>query len=135
MNDLEQEVDQLFDDYFRDFSNLDLKAIVAYFHLPCVFIVPDDVLVFSTAAEVEEFWAPRFEAMGAADFDHTERHEASIQVLNDHTAMASSLAVRFKKDGTELERRGAAFVVRKTDDGWKIVTVIHHSPDNVIHMH
>ena len=135
MNDLEQEVDQLFIDYFRDFSNLDLKAIVAYFHLPCVFIVPDDVLVFSTVAEVEEFWAPRFEAMGVADFDHTERHEASIQVLNDHTAMASSLAVRFKKDGTELERRGAAFVVRKTDDGWKIVTVIHHSPDNVIHMH
>ena len=134
MNDVEQEVDQLFADYFRDFSNLDLKAIVAYFHLPCVFIVPNDVLVFSTAAEVEVFWAPRFEAMKAADFGHTERHEASIQVLNDHTAMASSLAVRFKKDGTELERRGAAFAVRKTEEGWKIVTVIHHSPENVIHM-
>ena len=135
MTGLEREVDQLFDDYFRDFSNLDLKAIVSYFHLPCVFIVPDDVLVFSTAAEVEAFWAPRFADMKASDFDHTERHEASVQALNDHTAMASSLAVRFKKDGAELERRGAAFVVRKTGDGWKIVTVIHHSPDNVIHMH
>ena len=134
MNEVEQEVDQLFIDYFRDFSNLDLKAIVAYFHLPCVFIVPNDVLVFLTETEVEGFWAPRFEAMKAADFGHTERHEASIQALNDHTAMASSLAVRFKKDGTELERRGAAFAVRKTDDGWKIVTVIHHSPDNVIRM-
>ncbi len=135
MNNLEQEVDQLFIDYFRDFSNLDLKAIVSYFHLPCVFIVPNDVLVFSTAAEVEEFWTPRFEAMKAADFGHTERHEASIQMLNDHTAMASSLAVRFKKNGTKLERRGAAFAVRKTDEGWKIVTVIHHSPENVIRMH
>ena len=134
MTGLEREVDQLFDDYFRDFSNLDLKAIVSYFHLPCVFIVPNDVLVFSTAAEVEAFWAPRFADMKALDFDHTERHEASIQGLNDHTAMASSLAVRFKKDGTELERRGAAFAVRKTDEGWKIVTVIHHSPENVIRM-
>ena len=134
MTELEQEVDQLFIDYFRDFSNLDLKAIVSYFHLPCVFIVPHDVLVFSTSAEVEAFWAPRFADMKTSDFDHTERREASIQALNDHTAMVSGLAVRFKKDGSELERRGAAFAVRKTDDGWKIVTVIHHSPDNVIHM-
>ncbi len=134
MTDIEREVDQLFIDYFRDFSNLDLKAIVSYFHLPCMFVVPNDILVFSTTAEVEGFWVPRFEAMKAADFGHTERHEASIQVLNDHTAMASSLAVRFKKDGTQLERRGAAFAVRKTGEGWKIVTVIHHSPDNVIHM-
>ncbi len=134
MTDIEQEVDQLFVDYFRDFSNLDLKAIVSYFHLPCVFIVPHDVLVFSTSAEVEAFWAPRFADMKASGFDHTERREASIQVLNDNTAMASSLAVRFKKDGTQLERRGAAFAVRKTDEGWKIVTVIHHSPENVIRM-
>ena len=66
MTELEQEVDQLFIDYFRDFSNLDLKAIVSYFHLPCVFIVPHEVLVFSTAAEVEAFWAPRFADMKAA---------------------------------------------------------------------
>jgi ketosteroid isomerase-like protein len=135
MTDLEQEVDQLFIDYFRDFSNLDLNAIVAYFHLPCVFIVPQDLLAFSTYAEVEAFWAPRFADMRAADFGHTERHEASIQVLNDNTAMASSLAVRFTVDGTELERRGAAFACRKTEFGWKIATVIHHPPDNVIKMH
>lgn len=34
MTEPEQEVDQLFDDYFRDFGNLDLEAIVGYFHLP-----------------------------------------------------------------------------------------------------
>jgi len=80
-------------------------------------------------------WAPRFAEMAAADFDHTERHEASIKVLNDNTAMASGLAVRFTKDGQQLERRGASFACRKTEFGWKIVTVIHHSPDNVIKMH
>ena len=104
MTELEQEVDQLFIDYFRDFSNLDLKAIVSYFHLPCVFIVPHDVLVFSTSAEVEAFWAPRFADMKASDFDHTERREASIQALNDHTAMVSGLAVRFKKDDYTIEQ-------------------------------
>ena len=127
MTDLEQEIDQLFTGYFSDFSNLDLKAIVSYFHNPCTFIVPQGVLVFSSASEVEGFWGPRFDDLKAQGFGHTERAEANIKVLTGDTAIANSLAVRYTKDGSELERRGATFVLRKTGDGWKIVTRIHHS--------
>ncbi len=134
MTDLEQEVDQLFVDYFRDFSVLDLRSIVSYFHVPCAFITPQEVLIYSTVDEVEGFWAPRFNDLKESGFDHTERSRASIKILNDNTAMASSLAIRYTKDGDELERRGASFACRKTADGWKIATVIHHSPDNVIRM-
>ena len=134
MTDLEQEIDQLFTGYFSDFSNLDLKAIVSYFHNPCTFIVPQGVLVFSSPSEVEGFWGPRFDDLKAQGFGHTERAEANIKVLTGDTAIANSLAVRHTKDGSELERRGATFVLRKTGDGWKIVTLIHHSPDNVMKM-
>ncbi|MCH7843164.1 MAG: nuclear transport factor 2 family protein [Chloroflexi bacterium] len=134
MTDLEQEIDRLFTGYFSDFSNLDLKAIVSYFHDPCTFIVPQGVLVFSSASEVEGFWGPRFDDLKAQGFGHTERAEANIKVLTGDTAIANSLAVRYTKDGSELERRGATFVLRKTGDGWKIVTLIHHSPDNVMKM-
>ena len=134
MTDIEQEIDRLFTGYFSDFSNLDLKAIVSYFHDPCTFIVPQGVLVFSSPSEVEGFWGPRFEDLKAQGFGHTERAEANIKVLTGDTAIANSLAVRYTKDGSELERRGATFVLRKTGDGWKIVTLIHHSPDNVMKM-
>ena len=134
MTNLEQEIDQLFTNYFSDFSNLDLKAIVAYFHHPCTFILSHGVFVFSSASEVEGFWGPRFDDLKTQGFGRTERAEASIKVLNDDTAMASSKAIRYKDDGSELERRGATFALRKTDAGWKIVTLIHHSPDNVIRM-
>ena len=134
MTILEQEVDRLFANYFSDFSNLDLKAIVSYFHDPCTFIVPQGVLVFSSPSEVEGFWGPRFDDLKAQGFGHTERAEANIKVLTGDTAIANSLAVRYTKDGSELERRGATFVLRKTGDGWKIVTLIHHSPDNVMKM-
>ncbi len=134
MINLEQEIDQLFVKYFNDFSNLDLKAIVSYFHRPCVFIVPQGVFVFSSAAEVEGFWRPRFDDLKTLGFGRTERVEANINVLTDDTAMASGMAIRYTKGGSELERRGATFALRKTDDGWKIVTLIHHSPDNVIQM-
>ena len=59
---------------------------------------------------------------------------ASIKMLNDNTAMAASLATRYGRDGNVLERRGATFACCKTGDGWKIATVIHHSPDNVMQM-
>lgn len=134
MTDLEQEVDQLFVDYFRDFGNLDVEAIVAYFHLPCMFTTPFGIFVFSTAAEVDGFWRPRFDDLRSQDFGHTERSEASIKILTDDTGIASSVATRFSKDGTQMERRGAAFTVRKTDEGWKIAALIHHSPDTVIQM-
>ena len=134
MTDLEQEIDRLFTGYFSDFSNLDLKAIVSYFHNPCTFIVPQGVLVFSSASEVEGFWGPRFDDLKAQGFGHTERAEANIKVLTGDTAIANSLAVRYTEDGSELERRGATFVLRKTGDRWKIVTLIHHSPDNVMKM-
>ena len=131
---IEKEVDQLFTNYFIDFSNLDLKAVVSYFHEPCTFMVPQEVLVFSSASEVEGFWRPRFDDLKTQGFGSTERVEANVKVLNDNTAIASSKAIRYTKDGLELGRRGATFALRKTDDGWKIVTMIHHSPDNVIKM-
>ena len=134
MTSLEREVDQLFAGYFSDFSKLDLDAIVSYFHLPCVFIVPQGVFVFSSASEVQWFWSPRFDDLKKQGFARTQRDQINIKVLNDDTAMASGRAIRYKEDGSELERRGATFALRKTDAGWKIVTVIHHSPDNVIQM-
>ena len=134
MTDLEQEVDQVFEDYFRDFSNLDLKAIVSYFHLPCTFIVPQKVFVFPSASEVEGFWGPRFADLKAQRFGHTERAAGNVRALNDDTAIASSLAVRYSEDGVELERRGATFILRKNGGEWKIVSLVHHSPDNVIQL-
>ena len=132
MTDLEQEVDQVFVDYFRGFSNLDLKAVVSYFHLPCTFIVPQDIFIFNTASEVEGFWGPRFDDLKTQNFGHTERAEGNVKALNDNTAIASSLAVRYSEDGVELERRGATFILRKTAGGWKTVSLAHHSPDNAI---
>ena len=97
-------------------------------------MVPQDVFVFTSASQVEGFWGPRFDDLKAQGFGRTERAEANIKVLNDNTAMSSIRAIRYTEDGSELERRGATFALRKTDDGWKIVTLIHHPPDNVIHM-
>ena len=127
MTILEQEIDQLLDRFLSDFSNLDLKAVVSYFHLPCTFIVPREVLLFTSVSEVESFWGPRLDDLKTQGYGRTERLESNINVLNDDTAISSGKAIRYAEDGSELGCRSTTFVLRKTDDAWKIVTLIHHS--------
>ena len=132
MTNLEQEIDQFLNNYISDFSKLDLKAIVSYFHLPCSFIVPGDVLVFTSASEVEGFWGPRFDDLKTQGYGRTERAETNINVLNNDTAITSGKAIRYAQDGSELTRRSTTFVLRKSDGGWKIVTLIHHSSNDAV---
>ena len=127
MTIIEQEIHQFLSHYGGDFSNLDLKAVVPYFHLPCTFIVPGQVLLCTSASEVEGFWGPRLDDLKTQEFGRVEILEANINVLSDDTAIASIKAVRYVENGSELGRRSTTCVLRKTDDGWKIVTLIHHS--------
>ena len=127
MTIIEQEIHQLLNHYRSDFSNLDLKAVVSYFHLPCTFIVPREVLLFTSASNVEGFWGPRLDDLKTQGFGRSEIVETNISVLSDDTAIASFKAVRYADNGSELGLRSTTFVLRKTDDGWKIVTLIHHS--------
>ena len=128
MPDIEQEVEQFLIDYVRDFNKLDLEAVVSHFYLPCTFIVPREVLAFASASEVEGFWSPRLDDLKKQGFGRVESIERKINVLNDDTAITNSRVVRYAVDGSELGRRHTSFVLRKTNDDWKIVTLIHHSP-------
>ena len=128
MTKLEQQIDQLLIDYLSDFNNRNLKAIVSYFHLPCMFIVPQEVFAFTSASEVEGFWGPRLDDLKKQGFGRTETIEKDINVLNDNTAIIHFKANRYAVDGSELGRRHTTFVLRKSDEFWKIVTLIHHSP-------
>ena len=128
MKDIEQGAGQLLIDYARDFSNLNLESVVSHFHLPCTFIVPQEVLAFASASEVEGFWRPRLDGLKKQGFGRTEVVERKIDVLNDNTAIIGFKTARYAEDGSELAGRHTTFVVRNTEDGWKIVTLIHHSP-------
>jgi len=53
--------------------------------------------------------------------------------MDDQTAIASGVTLRFKKDGTLIERTGVSYGLWKTQDGWKIFWAATHNPEGVIH--
>jgi ketosteroid isomerase-like protein len=55
-----------------------------------------------------------------------------VKLLDQTTALASTVFVRHKTDGSELETIGATYVLRKTEGEWKIAVVTRNPPANVI---
>jgi hypothetical protein len=44
----------------------------------------------------------------------------SAKMLNSTMALCSTITVRRKADGTELQRLGTTYLLRKGPDGWRI---------------
>ena len=49
-------------------------------------------------------------------------------------AVVSTRTVRYKADGQELERIGFTYLLRKTNEGWKIAVLVGHDPANVLRL-
>jgi ketosteroid isomerase-like protein len=50
-------------------------------------------------------------------------------MLGAQSASVTGIAVRYRAGGAEMERAGISYLLRKTDDGWKIaVMVLHGAP-------
>jgi len=71
---------------------------------------------------------------------HVEHGEANrfihiwaYKSLDERTAVASGITVRYKTDGTVLDRLGVTYCLYKTNDGWKIFMSATHAPDAVLH--
>jgi hypothetical protein len=53
-------------------------------------------------------------------------------MLNSTTALFSTVAIRLKSDGTELQRAGFTYLLHKGGAGWKINELIATDPDKLI---
>jgi hypothetical protein len=72
------------------------------------------------------------EEMNAQGYDHIEATEMNVRVFNDTTAMVSNAGVRYKADGSELNRPSGTYVLHKNSKGWKIVTLLELFAEDVI---
>ena len=69
-------VTQFLTDYYRDFSSLDIDAIVHYFHEPCLIIGPQGVLAAPTRSVLATSLTPVLEGLRGRGYG---RSELSIQ--------------------------------------------------------
>ncbi|MEP6574703.1 MAG: DUF4440 domain-containing protein [Gemmatimonadota bacterium] len=118
--------------YFDAFQALDPEAVVEFCHLPCAAISSQGVMVCASSDEVRGFFGWMMTALRARGFVRSVPESTSARQLSEDVAILSTRVLRFKADGSELERFGATYTFRRTGDGWKIAVLTIHDADTVL---
>jgi hypothetical protein len=122
-------VNQVMADYYRDFSTLNVHAILPYFHEPSLLVGPQGVMPIPDRPALLAVFGPVMEALRAKRYGRSELELDYVKSLSSSAAIVGGVAVRYKTDGRELERVGITYVLHKTDSGWTFATVILHDPN------
>lgn len=55
-----------------------------------------------------------------------------VKMLSKNIALASNVAVRYLKDGSEYNRAGATVFAQQNNGAWEIIMINLHSPENAL---
>ncbi len=132
MTNQEEAIRQFYASYLDTFHTGKAKAVVPFYHAPCLFITDQGVTLLSNEIEIENLFAQVMEGLKGRNYSHTEVTDVQIKELSAEMALFSGLAVRYTKTGEELERLSATYTTRKSNNAWQFVTVVAHSPETLV---
>jgi hypothetical protein len=117
-------------DYYSAFSTLEVQAVSPYFHEPSLLISPQAVFAAPTFETVATLFTSTMEGLRNRDFGRSELSVGHVKSLSASATLVTGVAIRYKRDGQELERAGVTYVLHKAENGWKIAVLILHDPDH-----
>ena len=132
MPNREEDIKQFYGSYLDTFHAGETKAMVPFYHVPCLFITDQGVMLLSNEAEIEKLFAQVIEGLQGRNYSHSEVMDVQIKELSGVVALFSGLAVRYTKTGEELERLSATYTICKSSNAWQFVTVVVHSPETLV---
>lgn len=133
MTDSKETVVRAYKEYFAAFQTLDPRAVVPYYHVPCLSISAAGVSVMNTPGDVEASFARMMERLKKLGYGRSEFSDIRATMLSEDLAQLSIRGARFKSDGELLEPLGVTYTLRKTHAGWKVVVLMQHNPDVLSH--
>jgi len=128
----EQAIGRMFDGYVQAFQTLEPRSVAFYCHVPCVFIAPQGVRVMTSPSEVESLLAAMMSALQRRGYGRSEIADMSVNRVSNSGAVVSVRRIRYRTDGSELERLGETYMLREVDRDWKIVAAMVHDPGAIL---
>ncbi len=122
-------VNQVITDYYRDFSTLNVQAILPYFNEPSLLVGPQGVIPIPNHSALVAVFGPVMQGLRAKGYGRSEFELGYAKSLSSSAALIGGVAIRYNADGQLLERVGITYLLHKTESGWKFATLILHDPD------
>ena len=91
-------VNQVIADYYRDFSTLDVQAILPYFNEPSLLVGPQGVISIPDHVALMAVFGPVMEGLRARGYERSELELDYVKSLSSSAALIGGVAVRYKTD-------------------------------------
>ncbi|MBB4372625.1 hypothetical protein GGD63_005435 [Bradyrhizobium sp. cir1] len=114
------------------YDTRDPAAASAFFGEPALIVSPNQVVALSTRADVEAFFDKLVASRKGSGYSHSKLGDHRVKLLNSTTALYSTVAIRMKADGTEMQRSGFTYLLHKGDAGWRIHEIIATDVDKLV---
>lgn len=117
---------------YYDAFGRDSAAASAFYGEPTLIIIPNQIIMLRTRADIEASIEELVAALKAGGYSHSKLGDHHVKLLNPATALYSTVAIRMKADGTELQRSGFTYLLHNGNAGWKIHQIIATDLDKLI---
>jgi hypothetical protein len=118
---------QFIQDFYDAFSRDGLEAS-GYFREPAIFIGTRSVISLRTRAAAAAFMLELRRSLVARGYARSDPRHRSLRLLAPSTALYSSVSVRLRADGTEMDRVGYTHLIIQDSLGWGILSAIATDP-------
>ena len=128
----EEAVKDVLKAYEEAWSRHDGEAVASFYFEPAMRVGKGGPLVRATRGEQRAFFEGFLRALVERGYARSAWEELEVRLLDPQTALASGITVRYRSDGTVLERLAVTYGLRESAEGWKIFMSATHSPDSVL---
>ena len=129
----DSDVSRLFGAYLDAFAacgrgERDPTSLLAYYGVPLLLTTDDGYVALTSDDQVVAAVSQQVEGMRAAGYDHSEVLGSEVTVLNAASALYRGTISRQRRDGGEIGRLTATYLVTDGPVGRRITVLAVHSP-------
>ena len=109
--------------YYEAFVR-DSGLAATFYGEPTLIVLQNDVRCLPTRKDVQRFLADGLQNLRSLGYSNTRMTASHAKRLTASNALYTTVAVRMRADGTELQRAAFTYVLHRGSGGWKIHALI-----------
>jgi ketosteroid isomerase-like protein len=113
--------------YAQAFETLEPQRVVPYYDEPSLIISPEGSVALPAHADVQAIFERLMGDLRKQGYASSELAQLEEARWSDTLAMVTGRVIWRKADGAELRRFEAAYILRKTNDAWRIAVAAFHA--------
>lgn len=129
------DADRWFGEYLDAFATCgrgdgEAASLLAFYGVPLLLSTDDGFVALTTGDEVVAMAQRQVIGMRASDYDHSDVLDLEISPLNSVSALYRGRFSRRRRDGSEIGRLTATYLVTGASDGRRISALVVHAPEH-----